>query len=56
MQFERGPYCKARKRLLLELIRRLALKVGERWDRRFQSIGEMVWSFGQTMDGTTISI
>jgi len=51
-----GPYCKARKRLPLELIRRLALKVGETleqdsprdWKWRGRSI--------KLMDGTTISM
>lgn len=51
-----GPYCKARKRLLLELIRRLALKVGETlgqeipvdWKWRGRSV--------KLMDGTTISM
>lgn len=51
-----GPYCKARKRLPLELIRRLALKIGETleqdsprdWKWRGRSI--------KLMDGTTISM
>ena len=51
-----GPYCKARKRLPLELIRRLALKVGETleqdsprdWKWRGRSI--------KLMDGTTLSM
>jgi len=51
-----GPYCKARQRLPLELIRRLALKVGETleqdsptdWKWRGRSI--------KLMDGTTISM
>jgi len=51
-----GPYCKARKRLPLQLIRRLALKVGETleqdsprdWKWRGRSV--------KLMDGTTISM
>lgn len=51
-----GPYCKARQRLPLELIRRLALKVGETleqdsprdWKWRGRSI--------KLMDGTTLSM
>ncbi len=51
-----GPYCKARQRLPLGLIRRLALKVGETLER--ESPADWKWR-GRSiklMDGTTISM
>lgn len=51
-----GPYCKARKRLPLGLIRRLALTVGEQLER--ESPGDWKWR-GRSVklvDGTTISM
>lgn len=51
-----GPYCKARKRLPLGLIRRLALTIGERLER--ESPGDWKWR-GRSIklvDGTTISM
>jgi hypothetical protein len=51
-----GPYCKARKRLPLGLIRRLALKVGE----KLEQTSPVEWKWRnrsvKLMDGTTISM
>lgn len=51
-----GPYCKARQRLPLKLIRRLALKVGESLERK--SPREWRWRGRSVklLDGTTISM
>jgi hypothetical protein len=51
-----GPYCKARQRLPLNLIRRVALKVGETLER--ESPEEWKWRGRSVklLDGTTISM
>ena len=51
-----GPYCKARKRLLLELIRRLALKVGETLGQEIPVDWKWCGRSVKLMDGTTISM
>ena len=51
-----GPYCKARKRLPLELIRRLALKVGETLEQEIPVDWKWRGRSVKLMDGTTISM
>ena len=51
-----GPYCKARKRLPLELIRRLALKVGETLEHEIPVDWKWCGRSVKLMDGTTISM
>jgi hypothetical protein len=51
-----GPYCKARKRLPLELIRRLALKVGETLEHEIPVDWKWRGRSVKLMDGTTISM
>lgn len=51
-----GPYCKARQRLPLALIRRLALMVGETLERESPSDWKWRGRSVKLMDGTTISM
>jgi hypothetical protein len=51
-----GPYCKARKRLPLDLIRRLALTVGDRLERASPVDWKWRGRSIKLMDGTTISM
>lgn len=51
-----GPYCKARKRLPLELIRRLALKVGETLEQESPVDWKWRGRSVKLMDGTTLSM
>jgi hypothetical protein len=51
-----GPFCKARQRLPLALIRRLALMVGESLERESPSDWKWRGRSVKLMDGTTISM